>query len=158
MKKILTFLTFVLLLLPSVQASEAENQAFERFFKKAQSLSGSRKLKGGSRLGGFKYTAGPLRGKTEGQGREWCLKQWKTLSPSVKKKYYNESKITGNSNKKTSKGAPVTLHVGDSFSINGTRGTIGQLEVIDNEALSITVRTGSTTTAASSETYTISIK
>ncbi len=60
---------------------------FNAFIEEQRNLSGSRRIDGGSSKRGARYTQGPWKGKTEGEGMELAMRQWETFSYAKKMDY-----------------------------------------------------------------------
>jgi hypothetical protein len=69
---------------------------FNAFVEEQRNLSGTRQIKGGSSKGGARYTQGPWRGKTEGEGMELAIRQWETFSYEKKMSYERRAEFYGN--------------------------------------------------------------
>ncbi|MBE2180066.1 MAG: hypothetical protein IAE97_06305 [Chthoniobacterales bacterium] len=68
---------------------------FNAFVEEQRNLSGPRQIKGGSSKAGARYSQGPWKGKTQGEGMEMAIRQWEAMSDGQKMAYERRATLYG---------------------------------------------------------------
>lgn len=76
-------------------ATQSTQAGFNAFVEEQQNLSGPRQIKGGSSKGGARYSQGPWKGKTQGEGMEMAIRQWEAMSTQQRMAYERRTTLYG---------------------------------------------------------------